>query len=477
MSHVLVIDDEPAICWGFRELLRDSGHQVTIASSAEEAIPAARDIRPDTIILDIRLPGMDGLAAIEHLREATEDAPIIVITAFGSLDTAVSAVSAGAFDYLTKPFELDAAAEVIERALMHRRRHLAEPASATGLTPAENATERIVGSSAVMQAVFKQIALVAASNAPVLITGESGTGKELLGRAIHRHSSCQAEPFLPASLSSDDAGALELELFGCVKGAVPGATAARKGLLELTGSGTVLLDEVADVPPSVQAKLLRAIEHQDILPVGAAQPKRGLFRVIAATRRDLTELIASGTFREDLYFRLSVVRIELPPLRERAEDIPDLARHFLSQCCPGQPAPELTPAALCELSSRVWPGNVRELRNAVEHAAIMSRGSAIEVAHLPPPTDTAGRSLDPTELLKREVRRWMAEQLQTLTPDADATLHEDLLNVIEPPLLESVLSRCQNNRAAAARLLGLHRATLRQKLKNHGIHNDDAGQS
>ncbi len=472
MSHVLVVDDEPAICWGFRELLRGEGHEVTIASSAEEALKVAPKCLPDTIVLDVRLPGMDGLSALKQLKAKSNDAPVVVMTAFGNLETAVRAVEEGAFDYLTKPFELSDANDVVRRALEHR--HATRTASPEGDSDDAALAETIVGSSPAMQAVFKQIAFVAQSDAPVLITGESGTGKELVARAIHRHSPRSSEPFMPVSLAAMNEASVESELFGHVKGAFLGATGERKGILEIAGSGTILLDEIGDVPTAVQLKLLRTIEHQEIVPVGSAEPRQCGFRVVAATNRDLGRLIEEGLFREDLYFRLGVVKIELPPLRERPEDIPDLARHFLSLMAGKSTDGTLSSSALLELSGRPWPGNVRELRNAVEHAAIMSRGGTIEASHLPPADSTTTRSASSSDVLQREIVRWASEQLQPLDgADSEAALYEDVLQLVEPPLLNAVLAHCRNNRAAAARLLGLHRATLRQKLKNHGITGED----
>ena len=472
MSHVLVVDDEPAICWGFRELLRGEGHEVTIASSAEEALKVAPKCLPDTIVLDVRLPGMDGLSALKQLKVKSNDAPVVVMTAFGNLETAVRAVEEGAFDYLTKPFELSDANDVVRRALEHR--HATRTASPEGDSDDAALAETIVGSSPAMQAVFKQIAFVAQSDAPVLITGESGTGKELVARAIHRHSPRSSEPFMPVSLAAMNEASVESELFGHVKGAFLGATAERKGILEIAGSGTILLDEIGDVPTAVQLKLLRTIEHQEIVPVGSAEPRQCGFRVVAATNRDLGRLIEEGLFREDLYFRLGVVKIELPPLRERPEDIPDLARHFLSLMAGKSTDGTLSSSALLELSGRPWPGNVRELRNAVEHAAILSRGGTIEASHLPPADSTTTWSASSSDVLQREIVRWASEQLQPLDgADSEAALYEDVLQLVEPPLLNAVLAHCRNNRAAAARLLGLHRATLRQKLKNHGITGED----
>ena len=325
MSHVLIVDDEPSICWGFRELLTDEGYDVSVASSAEEALALADRSVPDAVVLDVRLPGRDGLSTIQDLRRRIGPAPIIVITAFGNLDTAVRALEEGAYDYLTKPFDLEQICDVLRRAL---RRSEAGGAETAAEEPA-SVSEIFIGTSAAMQAVFKQIALVAPSDVPVLITGESGTGKELVAQAIHRHSRRKDAPFLPTCLAALSEGVIESELFGHVRGAFTGAEQARQGLLELADGGTVFLDEIGDVPLPVQVKLLRAIEQHEVTPVGDARARRTDFRVLAATHRALGDLVAQGEFREDLFYRLGVFHIHVPPLRERVEDIPLLARAFL----------------------------------------------------------------------------------------------------------------------------------------------------
>lgn len=477
MSRVLIVDDEPSICWGFRELLAEDGHDVSIASSAEEAIEIASRLVPDAVVLDVRLPGRDGLSAIKDLRARTADAPIIVVTAFGDLQTAVRAVEEGAYDYLAKPFDLEQAAEILRRAL---RRPVAqtsvtqEPAGGEGVAIQAETCKTLLGASLAMQAVFKQIALVAASDVPVLITGESGTGKELVAQAIHNHGRRREAPFVPICLAALNAGVLESELFGHVRGAFTGADCDRHGLLELADGGTVLLDEIGDVPLPVQVKLLRAIEEREVTPVGHTQPRRSDFRVLAATNRSLAELVARGEFREDLYYRLGVFHISVPPLRDRIGDVPLLAAHFLRLATGGAPAKRLSRAAVAELISRPWHGNVRELRNAVERAAVVARGVEVEPEHFPPPS-TSLAAADPSVAaeLRRLTADWVAEQWQ-LTPSGagPADLYERFLRVSEPALLQTVLGQCRENRAAAARTLGIHRATLRQKLRDYNL--DDA---
>ena len=460
MSNILVVDDEVSICWAFREFLVDEGHWVETAASAEEAIRKAEEVALDAIVLDVRLPKMDGLAALPILRERTGGAPIVVMTAFGDLETAVRAVEAGAFDYLIKPFDLDLAAKVVRRALEAGK----GPGRSAISKPPDDIGDALVGSSTPMQALFRRIALVAASDVPVLITGESGTGKELVARALHRYGARRDGPFVPACLPALSPGLVEAELFGHARGSFTGATQDRKGIFELARGGTVLLDEVGDAPLTLQVKLLRAIENREIAPVGDARPRPVDLRVLAATNRPLARMVASGTFREDLYFRLAAFPIEVPALRDRLEDIPELAAHFLARIRgrsggADAPGPEVVEA----LRSRPWPGNVRELRNAIEHASILARGGPIRVEHLPSITPKVPSAVRPE--LSKVVSEWAVEVKDLAGND----LYARFLSEAEPPLLRAALDRCGGNRAAAAQLLGIDRATLRQKLKRHDL--------
>jgi two-component system nitrogen regulation response regulator GlnG len=401
-------------------------------------------------------------------RDCIGAAPIIIITAFGNLETAVRAMGGGAFDYLVKPFDLDQATAVVSRALeMQKARG---PVEGSESIAAE--AETLIGTSSAMQDLFKKIALVAPTEVPVLITGESGTGKELVARAIHRHSGRRDGPFLPICLAALSPSLVERELFGHLRGSFTGAIQDQKGLLELGSGGTVLLDEVGDIPPDLQVKLLRVIEHRAVTPVGDARPRPTDIRVIAATNRLLGQLMAAGQFREDLFFRLSVFPIHIPPLRERREDIPALAKHFLRQSRLADVIDaRLTEELLDELCTRPWVGNIRELRNAIEHAAIVARGRTIRPEHLPAAT---GRADEPPTAAGLEFQGWLAEWARreahsSRVPPGDASLYERFLELVEPPVLKSVLEQCRHNRAAAAELLGIHRATLRQKLRKYGI--------
>ena len=465
MGRILVVDDEESICWSFREFLGDEGHRVETAATAEDALRIAGEVRPDAVLLDVRLPGVDGLTALPRLRERSGGSPVVVMTAFGDLETAVRAVESGAFGYLIKPFDLDQAADLIRRALAAGKR--AVPPRASALEP--ELRDGLVGSSPPMQALFQRIALVAATDVPVLITGESGTGKELVARALHRYGSRRDGPFVPVCLPALSPSLVEAELFGHARGAFTGAGQDRKGLLELAHGGTVLLDEIGDAPASLQVKLLRAIENREITPVGDPRARPVNIRVLAATNRPLPEMVASGTFREDLYFRLAAFPIRVPSLRERPEDIPALAAHFLGRCRGRlDGGSDLADDVAESLRSRPWAGNVRELRNAIEHAAILARGGPIRVEHLPA---SSAASPDPGRPdLPGAIAVWaVAEAGRIDLERSEGDLLARFLRETEPPLLRAALDRCGGNRAAAAQLLGIDRATLRQKLKRHGI--------
>ncbi|MCG8584223.1 MAG: sigma-54 dependent transcriptional regulator [Pirellulales bacterium] len=470
MAHLLVVDDEQAICWGLSKLAEKLGHTVTAASSAEEALDLPDTQTPDLVVLDIRLPGIDGLTAMPRFRARFGDVPIIVITAFGDLDNAVNAIRNGAFEYLTKPFDLKAAEHAITRALASSE----EPAD-TRTSEQVAPPNELVGRSPQMQEVFKNIALVAPSNACVHLFGESGTGKELVARAIHRYSQRADGPFVPVHVASLSPTLAESELFGHERGAFTGADQPRPGLLRQADGGTVFLDEIADIAPAVQVKLLRALEYGEILPVGASQPVSTDFRLISATHGDLEKLVQQGAFRHDLYFRLVTYRITLPPLRHRDGDVELLANHFLASLAGDTPTGGLSEGLIDELAERPWYGNVREFRNAIEHALIKARGQAITIEHLPPPAARPTESMPtPENSLAALIGEWAEVQLRD---DSDADdLYERFLDLVEPPLLEAAVEHFHSQVATAARRLGIHRTTLRKKLEQHGLRGSDQGE-
>jgi two-component system nitrogen regulation response regulator GlnG len=507
MARLLVIDDEPSICWGLAQWGRRQQHEVVAAATAEEGLSLARGQPPELIFLDVRLPGMDGLSALERFREQCPQARVIVMTAYGDLPTAVQTVRRGAWEYLPKPFDLARVEQLVARAL-------SEPAAAS-LPEVLPAADGLVGRSPAMQEVFKRIAQVAATEAGVLLVGESGTGKELVARAIHRYSRRKEGPLVSVNLAALSPTLAESELFGHVRGAFTGADQPRQGLLVAADGGTLLLDEVADIPPAIQVKLLRAVEYGEVWPVGAGRPVQTRLRTIAATHQDLADSIRRGTFRHDLYFRLATFVITLPPLRQRREDIPLLVNHFVSRLAGAGSEGLVSAAAMEELTQRPWYGNVRELRNAVEHALIVAQGDTIRPEHLPPAlphmgsvarseaepsmrpgaslappqasAPGAGMSLTPAEafaasppaaegraLLAQEageltaaVQRWAQSRLAEGA--AAASVYDELLALVEPPLLVAALQAHRGQCAPAARTLGLHRVTLKRKLEQYGL--------
>ncbi|RMF91617.1 MAG: sigma-54-dependent Fis family transcriptional regulator [Planctomycetota bacterium] len=474
-SHWLVIDDEESICWGFRRLGKQVGAKVTTVASAEDGLAAAAAEQPDVVVLDVRLPGMSGLDALEVFRRDFPHTPVIVITAYGDLETAVEAVRRGAVEYLTKPFDIKQARRLIEQVI---RSPSAESTDTRGKADDEYV---IVGNSPAMQEVFKKIALAAAGTACVHLKGETGTGKELVARAIHRFSRRADGPFVPVNIASLSPTLAESELFGHERGAFTGAESRRRGLLQQADGGTLFIDEVAEIPEAIQVKLLRSLDYGEVLAVGAERPVRCDFRIISATHQDLAELVRQGTFRRDLYFRLVTFEIELPPLRERRDDIPLLAEHFLARFAArnGRPVPTLAPETLEEMERRPWWGNVRELRNCLESAAMVARGGRILPEHLPPPFP---QSLLPergaagegdlesriAELLAQWTRRQLAAGEET------TNLYQRLLDLIEPPVMKTVFDAFDRRYAAAARVLGLHRTTLRKRLARDENETNDA---
>jgi two-component system, NtrC family, nitrogen regulation response regulator GlnG len=464
VSHILVVDDEEAVCWSLERALKGEGHKVAVAASAETAFDLAKKQRPDAVVLDVRLPGLDGLSAMSRLRRLTHDAPTIVVTAFGNLGTAVRAVEEGAFDYLTKPFDLHHALETIKRAL--QRRALQEQIPSVEL-PDEAAAvpEEIVGKSPAMHAVFKRIALVAPRDACVLITGESGTGKERVARAVHRYSARRDRPFVPVHVAALNPSLVESELFGHVKGAFTGATETRPGLLTLAEGGTIFFDEVADIPLSVQVKLLRVLEQNEVLAVGGNESQVLNLRILAATHQNLEAKVADGSFRHDLFFRLNVFQIHLPPLRQRREDILPLTDYFLRRL--EMQALPLLPATSAYLTTLPWLGNVRELRNALEHAVILAQGGPLLPEHFPISSGIGPAS--PREQLAGAVLNWLTSRIKAAGNEPPRNLYEELLKCVEPPLLEELIRRLQGSRWATAQWLGLNRATVRKKLESYGL--------
>lgn len=464
MSKILVVDDEQSICWGFVKLGESMGHKVATAASAEEGLRWTEENTPDLLILDVRLPGMDGLTAMQHFRQRIGTAPIIIITAFGGLDIAVEAVRSEAFEYVLKPFDLAEVRAIIERALQSERD--------TPPLETPEVTGEMVGSTPAMQTLFKRIALAASADANVLVQGESGVGKDLAARAIHRYSKRADKNFVAVNVAALSSTLAESELFGHVSGAFTGADGVRDGLLVQADGGTLFLDEVADIPLPMQVKLLRALEQGEVLPVGSDTPIKTDFRVIAATHQDLQSLVRAGKFRHDLYFRICAFEITIPSLRERAEDIPLLAAHFVSQLDTGSLT--LGEEVLIEMQRRPWHGNVRELRNAIEHAGVVARSGVVHPEHLPAeqPCLQSDCVLAPAgNNLKGMLQQRAEELLKDST--AHGEIYDKLLQEVEGPLLSIAMQKFDNECAPAARALGLHRTTLKKKLEQLDLQERD----
>jgi len=463
MSRVFVVDDEPSICWALEQCLREEGHDVSVFANAEDAIESIA-LAPDAILMDVRLPGMDGLTALARFREELPETPVIIMTAFGNLETAVQAINRGALDYMTKPFNLDDALGLVERALQNHAVSISTEDRET-----TSAAEQLLGNSPAMQAVFRSIALVAERDVPVLITGESGTGKEVIAAAIHRYSKRASGPFVPICIPAMSESVLESELFGHAKGSFTGAVAERKGLLEAADGGTAFFDEIGEIAVPTQVKLLRLMESRSITPVGGNETRKLDFRFLAATNRNVEQMVREGTFREDLFYRLNVFRIEVPPLRDRRDDIPVLAEHFIRQVDPDGRV-SLSEKAREVMLNRDWPGNVRELRNAIEHAVVVTREGEIQPAAFPEPM----LLFDPIAAesnLTSAVRNWW--QQQTSQGHQVSNLHEKFLCEAETELFKSALEQTGGNRKEASRLLGIHRQTLREKSRRYGIEDED----
>jgi two-component system, NtrC family, response regulator AtoC len=385
LGRILIVDDEVNARTALAELLRDEGYDVETAADAFKALGKLEPFSPDCVVTDLKMPGMDGIELVKKVR-ALEDAPaVVVMTAFGAVQSAVDAMRAGAADYLTKPINFEELLVVLGRVLEHQKLR-AEAARMRQRLTERVARQNMVGSSPPMQRVFEIIEQVAPSKATVLLTGESGTGKELVASAIHERSPRAKGPFIKLHCAALAESLLESELFGHERGAFTGAVARRDGRFQMADGGTLFLDEIGEISPTLQVKLLRFLQEHEFERVGGDQTIRVDVRVIAATNRNLVEEVAKGRFREDLFYRLNVVGVELPPLRERTGDVPALARFFLDRFAKdnGKTIDGFAPATVERLLAYDWPGNVRELENAIERAVVMSAGSEIELKHLPP---------------------------------------------------------------------------------------------
>ena len=470
-ARILVADDEDSLRWVLEKGLRGVGYDVTSVKDGEEAVRVFEAQPFDLVFLDVRMPGLDGLTALERIRDLRPDVYVIVMTAHGSMDTAIKAMQRGAYDYLNKPFDLDEVLLLSERALAASRLTQEVARLRTGLAEVREFSA-LIGRHPRMQDVYKTIGRIAGTDVTVLLRGESGTGKELVARAIHHYSRRSGRPFVAVSCAAIPGTLLESEMFGHERGAFTDAKERRLGKFELAHGGTLYLDEIGDTPVDLQTKLLRALQERTIERVGGHESIAIDVRVLAATNRDLEALMKEGRFREDLYYRLNVVTVNLPPLRERRRDIPLLVEHFLAKHVEQLGERGVAPEALDRLVGYEWSGNVRELENVVQRAMVMATAGVILPEHLPIGPVSAAASVAVDATLEEIIERKLMECVRGLRERSSANLYDLVVGLVEKPLLRAVLRETGGNQVRAAQILGINRNTLRKKLTEHGIDPD-----
>ena len=464
-EYVWVIDDDQSIRWVLEKTLKQAGMNVNVFESADGALDAMRDnaLAPDAIISDIRMPGSDGLSLLSQFKQVHPDTPVLIMTAFSDLDSTVSAYEGGAFEYIPKPFDVDTVLEQVKRACNKQKDERAAERKSSRSKPTLEAEEpaELIGDAPAMQEVFKAIGRLSRSKITVLINGESGTGKELIAHALHRHSPRSAKPFVALNMAAIPHDLMESELFGHEKGSFTGAQNTRIGRFEQSDGGTLFLDEIGDMPATLQTRLLRVLADGQFYRVGGHVPITVDVRIIAATHQDLEALVEARSFREDLFHRLNVIRIEAPPLRDRQEDIPQLLKHFLLKAAEelGEEAKVMTAEFEAHVSSLPWPGNVRQLQNTAHWLTVMASSKELTIEDLPEaaPEKTSKREND----WESGFRQWANRQLQ------DGNI--DLLGTAQPTmeriLIQCALNKTQDRRQEAARLIGWGRNTLTRKIK------------
>ncbi|MCX7112382.1 MAG: nitrogen regulation protein NR(I) [Proteobacteria bacterium] len=461
VAQVWVVDDDRSIRWVLEKALQKASIQTRCFPNANLLLEALEEARPDAILTDIRMPGIDGLELLDRLQLKQPDLPIIIMTAHSDLESAVSAFHGGAFEYLPKPFDVDDAVDLVRRACNHGQRNRKGQAKSTPAAPEK--TPEIIGEAPAMQEVFRAIARLARSNITVLINGESGTGKELVARALHRHSPRADKPFIALNMAAIPRDLLESELFGHERGAFTGAQARRAGRFEQADGGTLFLDEIGDMPQELQTRLLRVLADGEFFPVGGHATVKVDVRIIAATHQNLENLVHEGRFREDLFHRLNVIRVHIPPLRERRQDIPLLLRHFLQEASTelNVEAKSLLPEVEEVLCMLDWPGNVRQMENTCRWITVMAAGREVHVDDLPPELLQAKPDVVPVGSVWEDVfKQWVDTQLKK----GDRNIAKEAIDQAESILIMTALQFTRGRRQEAAKLLGYGRNTLTRKV-------------
>lgn len=474
-NSILLVDDEDLVRRSIKAFLAAEDYKVEEASSGEDALRLLNDKYFDLLLIDLRMPGLTGIEVLERLRIMHKKTEVILMTGYGTIDTAVEAIRAGAFDFLSKPIDFDRLLVTVRNAMEKTELRHRVDALATQVQKELN-LDNIVGSNIMMLKIFDTIRRVSDSDVNVLITGESGTGKELLARALHVNSRRKQGPFVPVNCVALSENLLESELFGHEKGAFTGAAQRKRGYFEAAAGGTIFLDEIGDLSMPLQAKLLRTLQERTIQRVGSTELIEVDVRIVSATNKNLQDLVSQGAFREDLFYRLNVVPLRLPPLRERLEDIPDLVRHFLGIAeKEGLPPKSFEPGAIERLKRYHWPGNVRELENLVRRLSAIYAQDIVTMDMVESELASAARApfpdaTEPTGDLSEAVERFLADYFMSFGQELPpAGLYTRILRKIESPLITAALAATRGNQIRAADLLGLNRNTLRKKIRDLGI--------
>jgi two-component system nitrogen regulation response regulator GlnG len=457
-QKVWIVDDDKSIRWVLEKAIQKKDVEIQSFSNPEDLLKKLQSDEPDVIISDVRMPGMDGITLLEKIKQQAPDIPVIIMTAYSDLDRAVSAFQGGAFEYLSKPFDVDEVVSLVKRAVTHKQKH-----TTVAVTDTVEESTSIIGSAPAMQEVFKAIGRLSSSHFTVLITGETGTGKELVASALHEHSPRSNQPFIAINTAAIPKDLLESELFGHEKGAFTGATGRRMGRFEQANGGTLFLDEIGDMPADLQTRLLRILSQGEFYRVGGHTPISVDVRVIAATHQDLEQLVKEGKFREDLLHRLNVIRVHVPALRERRTDIVELTKHFLKLASSElhEETKQLLPETEDYLAKLSWHGNVRQLENFCRWVTVMASGSEIHIDDLPPELRQDTDVIEISNEWESTFRKWVESSLLK----GDTELLRNSVPRFETILIEEALKKTGGRRQDAAKLLGWGRNTLTRKIK------------